>query len=458
MADDTARGGHSLGIWTIGDTGYTQVLPADADPLSIWVKIGLTGLFLALATPMVGLAGLWMTAMLGQLVAEGLELSHATLPAFPLDGDWDLRLAYLLALVAMGLRAAVSRLPRARWTVAGLGPWPWWLLSSGGLWLTACAALVFEQHVLDVADGTHLVLLGATFLWTLASAIWLLASAGHAAMVGLVIAAQRSRVLGMSTAAGGIVAMAVATPVLANADQLDDDDVYRDAPVIAGALAQLDEARDDLNQSMRGRARGGGATTAALPPAAGGNTLAARYTVAECMEELVTRGPGKRLSPVDEVIQIVERRLEGRDLARDIVHTKLIDICEDQPARHGPPLLHLLQRASRYGRIDVFRGDRQARLLGDSPYGQAQFAARCLIDGRSDVLTSFEELQHKRYTIEAALDTLSDRDERLIREHYFEGREYADMAAAWDMRKDSINRRTTRAVERLGERLEVHCH
>ncbi len=458
MAGDTKRGDGTLDAWTMGSLETAPSGTDPVDPLSVWVKVGLTGLFLALATPLVGLGGLWATALLGQLAAEVLELSHATLPTFPILGDWDLRLAYLLALVAMGLRAGVSRLPAPRWTVAGLGPWSWWLLAGAALWVASTSALAFEQHVLDIEDGTHLVLLGGTAAWTSGTTIWLLASAGHASIVRLTLAARRSQALGYATAISGVASIAVLTPVLANAEPLESDDVLRDAPVLASALAQLDQARHDLQGSMHA-ADGDhhGTTTAALPPAASGTTTDARYTPAECMEKLATKARGGKMSAVSEVIRNVERRLKRRDLARDIVHTKLIDICQDRPVRDGKPLVRLLQKATSYGVVDVLRGDRKFQHTAGS-LGGGMFTPRCLVDGRPDEHSSFEELQQRRFTVETALGTLSDRDQRLIRERYYEGKAYAQMALARGQKRHTINRGTTRAVERLGKALAAHCH
>jgi DNA-directed RNA polymerase specialized sigma24 family protein len=91
--------------------------------------------------------------------------------------------------------------------------------------------------------------------------------------------------------------------------------------------------------------------------------------------------------------------------------------------------------------------------------GEDDLLERCssFIDGRSDEEGSFEELHHERVMIEAALKKLSSNDERLIRERYFEEREYEDMAVQWQSNEEAIGRRTTRAVERLEKKIHSAC-
>lgn len=458
------HGGDS-GPWTMGNLDVVRSAPAAPDALALWTKVGLACLFLAVATPLVGLGGLWATALLGRLAATGLEASHAKLPALGLTADWDLRLAYVLALAVMGMRAGVSRLPRPTWRAAGLGPWHWWLLLGGGLWLASGAALVFERQLVDIADTVHLMVLGGTWLWTTATAMWLIASLGRAGVVLLAVAAQRSRIVSGSVAVVGLASMVIVAPVLANPDEILVADVRRNAPLLAAALDDVAAVERSLQRLAAGGSRSslallptGGSTTPALPPAGGGSVGDDRYTTAQCMDELVTRSPSKPLSPVDEVIENITRRLRDRDLARDIVHTKLLKICTKKPKRQGE-LVKLLQRAATFGAVDVQRDAH--RVLGlDAPGSEAgDLREHCssFTDRRPDEETSFEDVLHERTMIEAAMKRLSVDDQGLIRERYFEDRDYEEMAAERDAKKDTIARRTTRAVERLGEHMHSAC-
>lgn len=448
------RGGDSGG-WTIGDLDVVRKPVEAADPLAMWTKLGLACLFLAVATPLVGLSGLLTTALLAQLAASGLELSHAKLPAFSLPTDWDLRLAYVLALAVMSVRAGVSRLPRPTWKVAGLGPWRWWLLLGGGLWLACGASLVFELRMFDIADGVHLVVLGSTWMWSTATTMWLIASVGRAGVVLLAVAAQRSRIVGGSVATVGIASMVIAAPVLGNTEQIDRDDVRRGAPFVGAVLDEIDEAVGALRRLS---AEGSG-TTPALPPTGGGGSVADdRYTTAQCMEELAKKPPNKLQSPVEEVIGNIARRVRDRDLAREIVHTKMIKICTKNPKRQEG-LVKLLQRAATFGATDTQRDATRVRLATLHTPDYDDIRDRCIsfIDGRSEEETSFEDLQHERSTIEMARKELSPDDQRLIQERYFDGLEYEEMAPDWKLSKPTISRRTSRAVERLREQIARLC-
>ncbi len=440
------------GGWTIGDLDVVRPRDEAPDPLAVWTKLGLACLFLAVAAPLVGLSGLLTTALLAQLAAAGLEVSHATLPAMSVPTDWDLRLAYVLALAVMGVRAGVSRLPRPTWKVAGLGPWRWWLLLGGSLWLACGAALVFERRMFDIADSLHLVVLGSTWLWSTATAMWLIASIGRAGVVLLAVAAQRSRIVSGSVAVVGLAAMTIASTVLANPEKLDREDVRRGAPLVAAVLDEIDEA---VRLLQRRSARGGG-TTPALPPAGGGSVADDRYTTEQCMEALVKKPPNKSLSPVDEVIENIVGRVRDRDLAREIVHTKLIKICTNNPEREGE-LVNLLQRAATFGATDIQRDS--YRLVGASGWDQGDVHAHCpsFFDGRSEEGTSFEDVLHERSIFQLAMKKLSSEDQRLIHERFFEGLEYEDMARTRSQTKSAINRRTTRAVARLREQIASLC-
>jgi DNA-directed RNA polymerase specialized sigma24 family protein len=453
--------------WTAGNLDIVRS-PEPSDSLALWTKLGLACLFLAVATPMVGFGGLWIAALSLQLAAAGLDLSHARLPAITASpADWDLRLVYVAALSMLLLRAGVSRLPRPTRRVAGLGAWHWWLFLGGALWLASAAALVFERQMLDLADAVHLVVLGSTWLWTTATAMWLIASLGRAGVVLLAVAAQKSRFVGGSVALVGLASMVIVTPVLANPDELHLTDIRPEAPLLAMTLVEDVQAVD---HSLRRLTAGGGSTksallpsggagtTPALPPAGGGSSGDDRYTTAQCMEELVKPPPAKLVSPVDEVIHNITRRVGNPDLAREIVHTKLIAICTEQPKRKGK-LVNLLQRAATFGATDLHRDAHRFRWINASGLEDDDRRERCssFSDGRPDEEGSFEELYHERVMIEAALKKLSSSDERLIRERYFEDLEYEDMATQWQSNEEAIARRTRRAVERLREQMQAAC-
>lgn len=101
------HGGDS-GPWTMGDLDVVRSAPAAPDALALWTKVGLACLFLAVATPLVGLGGLWATALLGRLAATGLEASHAKLPALGLLDRVEARLAEIEPVARASIQAAVT--------------------------------------------------------------------------------------------------------------------------------------------------------------------------------------------------------------------------------------------------------------------------------------------------------------------------------------------------------------
>lgn len=476
----------AVDVWTMGSLDLPKDEAAPTDPLSIWAKIGLTGLFLALLTPLVGLAGTWISALLGQLAAVGVETSGAKMPVLEPDIEWDLRLVYLLALAVLGLRAAVSALPRPTWKVAGLGAWPLWLVLGAALWLTTAASLSFEQHVLDVADGTHTVVLGATALWTAATALWLVASLGHATMVGLRIAARRSRIASGAVAVTGIASMAVVTPVLANPEVIGGDDLHRDAPMLGAVLEDVREAERMLagvTEPEPSRPRSGiplmgsrpaasadaGPTTPALPPSSVGSapsgdvgltppplppqtssTNDASALSASCMEALVDSDTGEEQSIRATVTRDLRARYPSvQHEVEELVRWKMIDVCSDGREREPDQLkayLYTLARNATVSRI---------RKLGAQ--ARAWSRNRCLIDDVDDPIEAFEEHQHREFTAARLLFDLHPSKRSLIQDRYFDGMTFAEMADRRDTTYGAVARATNRAVRDLRTMANVAC-
>lgn len=444
-----------LDVWTMGKLEVTPS-PAEAtDPHSVWVKIGLTGLFLALAAPLVGLGGLWATALLSRLAAEGLQVSRANLPAIPLDTHWDLRLVYLLALVTMGLRAGVSRLPKSTWRAIGLGPWSWWLLLGAGLGVASGTTLALEQRVLDLADGVHLVVLGGTWLWSMTTVMWLLASAGHSTIVGLALASRHYRPIGGVAVVGGLTSMAVVTPVLANPDLIHSSDVHRDAPMLAGALSELDNAEHTLMGLM---VRGPTATTTATAaaPSRTSNASDEKAATARCLEEVVTpRGPGERSIAASVVAKLRGRFANVSDEIADVVYWRMIDVCVDARDRTPDELTAYLYTLSRNRLVDVVR-KRGAAYRARNELGQRR--AQCLIDGRDVVEDSFVERQNRRATVAHLLGEMPDYQRGLLQERYLERRSFEAMARTRGRTVGAVAKATNRAVRDLRTEAKALCH
>ena len=391
-------------------------------------------------------AGLWTAAWLGQLAALGLQTSRAKLPWIPFDPSWDLRVVFILALAGLGLRVAVSALPRPTWKLAGLGPWALWFVLGAIAWTTTGTTLALERHVLDLADGIHLVVLGATALWTTTTALWLMASAGHAALVGARIAAQRSAAASGLVAVSGILTMAIATPLLANPELLQGADVYRDAPLLAAIKTDVHEAGNMLAANMAEQPPEPG--SAAAFGAQGSSDPEGMFS--SCMEQLVVSAAGQGPSIKDDVT----RKLSGRyrSLAHevdDLVEWKMIDVCSDERERSRDDLQAYLYSMAKKAAVSRIR-----KLGAEDRYWTTN---RCLIDSRDDEITDFEEHQHRELTVARVLEDMPAAKRSLLTERYFDGLGFSEMAARRDMTTASVSRATSRAREAFRGQLASGC-
>lgn len=418
------------------------VTQSTATALSWWARLGLTGLFLSLLTPLVALAGLWLAAWLGQLAALGLEISRAKLPWIEFDPNWDLRVVFALALAGLGLRVAVSALPRPTWKVAGLRPWALWFVVGAVVWTTTGTTLALERHVLDLADGIHLAVLGATAVWTATTAGWLVASFAHAALVGARLAARRSAIASSIVAISGILAMAIATPLLANPEFLEGADIYRDAPVLAAIKSDVHEAGNMLAANMA-------AQPPESAPAAQDNTDP-QGLFASCMEQMIVSRTGEGPSIKDDVT----RKLSGkyRSLAHevdDLVQWKMIDVCSDERERSRDDLQAYLYSMATKAAVSRIR-----KLGAQNRYWTTN---RCLIDQRDDEITGFEEHQHRELTVARVLGEMPAAKRALLTERYFDGLSFEEMAERRDMTAESVSRATSRAREAFRGQLAAGC-
>lgn len=433
--------------WALSAVAQKDEAAAPSATLSWWAKIGLTGIVLSLLAPLVGVAGLWTAAGLGHLAALGLETSRAKLPMIAMDPNWDLRVVYAVAVALLGLRVAVSALPRPTWRIAGLGPSGLWFVSGAVLWATTGTALAFERYVVDLSDGIHLVFLGATALWTSAVAIWLITEVGHAVLVAARIAARRWSLASGMVAVVGVTGMAVATPVLANPEVVDAQDVYRDAPVLGAIKDDVYEAGNMLANHMVDAPPSSGGEVRASDGA--GNSGEPEGLFASCMEALVEPRPGERSSIQDAVMRSVSARYPSvAHELEDVVRWQMIDMCVDGRERSTEELRKLLFKMTRNAAVS------RVRKIG----ARGRYWSRnvCLID-ETDELSDFEDQEHREVTVARLLGKLPTEKRALLEERFFEGLGYAEMAERRGKSQGAVSRATVRAQKAFRQLAASEC-
>ena len=416
----------------------------NAKPPVRWARLGIAGLALAVATPTAALLTVWLAALVTGGLAAAWAVSNAPEPELDVSHHWDLRFVYVGVLLAIGARAGVSRLPKPG-KVGGFELRHWWLGLGGLAFLSGGAALAGEQWVVDLDDSVHVVLLTSCAVWTFLTASWLMVSAAHAGLVAVALAAGRSRALGWSVAAIGLASLAVASPVLANPRAIESDDVYRDAPLVGAAIADLEGSTRALAGASSGSTTSSGS--------GGGISGPTEYGMAECMEAVATPR-----EDAPSVLSETVRKLKGRYRSRahevlDIARDKMIDVCADDPPPPPSKLSAFLYTATRAGIVDRIRKGRSARWGAPGRMG----ASVCLIDGSEGMDSAVVDHRARSAMVADALAQLSANDLRLVQEHYLLGSSYEVMAALRGKKTDTVGKATRRAVAKIFEHFRASC-
>ena len=421
-------------------------------PHLVFLASGLLAFAILWALPIAVL--FWLSSMFfGSVgIAELLERTRGLAPT-TYGGAFWLAVVITLAMVALEVRTLIRGAPERRS----------WLLRFITRPSTACSVLILPTMLLVRVDtrGTDVPdIITTTLLLCCLGYVWFVLPLGVAA-VAWRLTWWMWRTGTSSGFASGVLgtlglSFAMCTPVVCAVN--DEDEPPKPVAYVSKAFARgFDRAKGqdaiDGSRTLMGALAEVIDNQLMPAPPGSASTNDDRYTTHECMEKLV-EPEDDGFNRLTKVIRKLRADYPAAEI-EEVVRTKMIDVCVDEPYRNGKDLFGLLLTASRNGLSDIYH---HGQVVAKWKPALESYRARCLIDASDVIEESYEERQHRLATVREALDSLHPDDRELIVGHYFDQLPYAEMARRSGRSTGAVAKATNRAVQTLRKWLANRCH